>query len=131
MKLVRCDGGGEAKVQYDPGSGELSLGTNGPFVWDAEDIVKIWTLDLGTLSEYLLPDYVFTIRLDVSGNAELNAGAICPPEGEEDEVCLGRGEVAGVFSEDSTWAFRGDAGPYGIVVWSDNEKSATFSIITR
>ena len=126
IKIYRPEGSGEARVEYEGGSDELFVGSNGPFDWlPAEDVVEMWDV-------HLLPGYYYIImEPTVGGNANLDMAFFR----FEDGILYGNRLDALAFSNylgtdtsESISIEITEEDDYGLCVWGNDEYSKTYNI---
>ncbi len=118
------DGAGGARVEYENGADVLVSGPNTGFDWPAGDVVEIWDVNLEA--------GMYPILLSItSGNADLGIAIF---ESNGSAYYAGRWEAAAASDDaggggDEYFEYLAPRSDwYGIVVWANDEHSATFDI---
>ncbi len=125
IKIYCNEGIWEGRVEYEGGSDDLYIGTNGPFTWIAhDDVVEMWDLPLqpGNYSIILEPG---------GGNADLDMALF----GFEDGVYCGNrldalatsNYLGSEISEFISIEIE-EADVYGLCVWGNDYHDNTFTI---
>jgi hypothetical protein len=128
VEVLQYDGNGAYTIEWESGNEELTIpGATGPINWGSATVVKVWDALLtgGTM-------YRLTLNMN-SGTADVGIALF-----QSNGTTYYAGESSSVVSADINGNGQGETFTYtppttdyyGLVVWSNNAASASFTITT-